>query len=72
MKLVGYENRDNSITKRGLVTYIIDDDLPEDAPVLAILAGHGHTPEQIENIGKTCFGLVITQPVVVERMEGEK
>ena len=52
MKIIGYETKDDSIVKRGRVTYIIDDDLPEDAPALAILYGHGYTPEQIEDIVK--------------------
>ena len=52
MKVIGYETTDESIAKRGRVTYIIDDDLPEDAPALAILGGHGYTAVQIEGIVK--------------------
>ena len=52
MKIIGYETKDGSIVKGGRVTYIIDDDLSEDAPVLAILDGPGYTPEQIEGIGE--------------------
>ena len=52
MKIIGYETKDDSIAKRGRVTYIIDDDLPEDAPALAILGGHGYTAVQIEGIVK--------------------